>query len=177
VRIEKEGQLRRKFIHVHTGFFRCIYISNGIGKRKSNLLRCCGACFTNVISRYADRIPIWDFSLAIAHGICYQPHAGRGWENISSTRDILFQNIILDGTTQFSGSHALLFRDGDVRGKQNRGRRVDGHAGGNPIQWDVFKQSLHIFNGRNGNPYLPYFTQGNRVVRVVSNLGRQVESD
>ena len=65
----------------------------------------------------------------------------------------------------------------DVHRQQNARRRVDRHRRGDLLQRDLVEQLLHIVNGRNRNAHLPHFALRDRVVRVVADLGRQIEGD
>jgi len=97
VRIEKERQARRKFVDIQTCFYGSFDIGYAICQGKCYLLHGCRACFSNVISRNRNGIPVWNILRAIFECICDEPH-GRLWrEDIGSPGYVFFQDIILNG--------------------------------------------------------------------------------
>ncbi len=75
------------------------------------------------------------------------------------------------------GIGALAFRRGDVEREQPGGRRVDRHRGVHPIERDSLEERLHVLDVRDRHADLADFAARERVIRVVSGLGGQVEGD
>ena len=71
----------------------------------------------------------------------------------------------------------MAFANRHIQGQQDRGRGVDGHRGRNASQVDALEQPLHILDGINRYAHLAHFAYGQRMVRIQTNLGGQVESD
>ena len=70
-----------------------------------------------------------------------------------------------------------LLGDEFVEEEQERCRRVDGHGRRDFAERDVREEELHVrdrVDGHSGPPHLP---ERMRIVRVVAELGREVESD
>ena len=55
------------------------------------------------------------------------------------------------------------------------GRRIDGHRDGDVAQRDAAKQSLHVFERRDGDAALADFAVRHRVIGIVAHQGGQVE--
>ncbi len=72
---------------------------------------------------------------------------------------------------------ALTFCDRHVQRQQNDRRRVDGHRGRDAIERDVVEQRRDVFDRIDGDADLADFAGGQRMVRVVSHLRRQIEGD
>ena len=72
---------------------------------------------------------------------------------------------------------ALLFRDDEVHGPQNRGGRIDGHRDGGLLQVDAVEEDLHVLERVDGDAALADFAFALRVVGVVAHQRGQIEGD
>ena len=70
---------------------------------------------------------------------------------------------------------ALPPRHRHIQRQQNRPRRIDGHRCRNPRQINAREQPLHVFDRINRHPHLAHFPRRQRVVRIHSDLRRQIE--
>ena len=113
--------------------------------------------------------------LAITEDIRDQAHGVGRWKDIRPTGDVFFQDVILDRSTQGFYFHTLRFGDGDIHGKQDGCRCIDGHAGGNFSQGDLVEQGLHILQGGDRYPHFTHFTLRHGVIGIVTDLRGQVE--
>jgi len=69
----------------------------------------------------------------------------------------------------------LLFCNGGIERKQNRGGGVDRHRRRDTVQRDALEQRFHVFERINRHARFSHFSGGTRMIRVVSNLRRQIE--
>jgi hypothetical protein len=65
----------------------------------------------------------------------------------------------LCGAGKFFEVGALLFRDRNIKAKQNRGGRIDGHGSGNFFQWNPVKEHFHVFQGIDGHADLAHLAK------------------
>ena len=125
----------------------------------------------------ADRygVPLGHPLLAELHGIGDKAQARLGRINIGSARDVFLQNVVLDGSAKRFGGNTVLLRHRDVQGQQNGGGGVDGHRSGNLIQRNVLQQNFHVLDRSDGHSHAAHFTVHQGMIRVVANLGGQIE--
>ena len=76
-----------------------------------------------------------------------------------------------------AGGDALPPRDGDVEREQDDGRRVDGHRRRDAIERDAVEQRRHVLDRVDRDADPADFARGERMVRVVAHLRRQIEGD
>src|SRR5204863_148890 len=129
VRGKEERQPRRKGIDGKTGADRASDVFNGIAERERQLLDRGRAGFADVVSRDRDRIPIRHLVGTESKNLCYQRQARLGRINVGSAGDVLLEDVVLDGTTEFVARDPLFLSGHDVHGEQSRCGRVDRHRG------------------------------------------------
>jgi hypothetical protein len=108
-------------------------------------------------------------------GIGDQPHGGTRRENVLLLRDVLFQDVVLQGAGKLRPIDPLLLGHHQVHGPQDGGRRVDGHGDRHVAQRNAAEENLHVFERRNGRAALAHFAFAEGVVGVVAHQGGQVE--
>ena len=109
--------------------FDCRFdISDGVGEGKSDFLYRGGACFTDMVSAYADGVPFGNILGTVLEGIVNQTHRRTRREDVGAAGDIFFQNIVLDCASQLFRLNAVLFRNCHVHRQEHGGRSVDGHG-------------------------------------------------
>ena len=173
--IPEEGKTTSEGVNVKTSFQSCFYVRDTICNCECDFLRCCGTCFTDMVTGDRNCIPFWNVLRTIFEDISDQTH-GRFWrENVSTASCILFQNIILNCTHQFSGRYTLFFSYCDIHCQQNRRWSVDCHGCGYFAKVDAVEQDFHIFQGVNRNTYFTNFAFSYNIIRVITDLCRQVE--
>ena len=68
-----------------------------------------------------------------------------------------------------------LFGHGDIHGPDDRGRRIDGHGGGDLIDGQSVKEDLHVFQGVDGHPAFAAFPPGQGGIGVVAHQGGHIK--
>ena len=81
----------------------------------------------------------------------------------------------MDRAPQAGRLRALALGRRDVHRQQHRRRGVDGHAGAYFVQRDSLEEPLHFLQAEHRNAHAPHFAARQLVVRVVADLGGQVE--
>ncbi len=97
--------------------------------------------------------------------------------NVSAARDVLLEDVVLDGAGEFGDVGANAAGDGHVEREQNACRGVDGHRRRNAVERDVREEALHVFNGIDGDADFADFAESHGRVRVIADLRGQVEGD
>ena len=114
---------------------------------------------------------------AVGEEVGRDPHRRARRVDVVPARDVLLEDVVLDGAAQPVGGHALILRDELVEEQQQRGRRVDGHRRRDLAERDAVEQHLHVGERVDRDAGAPDLARGVRVVRVVAELRRQVECD
>ena len=122
---------------------------------RCDFLRCCGTCFTDVVTGDRNCIPFWNVLRTIFEDISDRTH-GRFWrENVSTASCILFQNIIFELYPSIQWKVHLVFSYCDIHCQQNRRWSVDCHGCGYFAKVDAVEQDFHIFQ-RSRSQHLLY---------------------
>ena len=175
--VEEEGNPRRELVDAESGSQRRIHISNGIRKSERDFLDRGGARLANVIAANRDRIPVRNVARAKGKRVGNQAQRRFWRKNVCATRDVLFQNIVLNRAVDFCEGHALLSGNRQVKAQQNRRGRVNCHRSRNFIEWNTFEQPQHVFQRIDRHADFAHFAGRQRIVRVQTNLGRQIKRD
>ena len=128
-----------------------------------------------MVAGNANHVPVGHFVSAILKNVRNQAHARIWREDIRPTRDVFFENVILDCAPQLLWLNALLLCYSNIHCQQYSRWGIDRHTSGNFIQRNSAKKCLHILKGGNRNAHLAHFAQRNRVIGIVTNLRGQVK--
>ena len=89
---------------------------------------------------------------------------GRGGRCSSRARDVLLEDVVLDGAAQGRAGHALLLGDELVKEQEQRGRRVDRHRRGDLAERDAVEQKAHVLERVDRDPGAADLAERVRVV-------------
>ena len=85
-------------------------------------------------------------------------------------------SVAFDLPTQMGyDADAPAARDRHVQREQDGRGGVDGHGGGDALEGDAVEKRLHVLQAVDGDAHPAHFAPGKGVVRVVADLGGQVE--
>jgi hypothetical protein len=90
-------------------------------------------------------------------------------------RDVLLEDVRLDGPAEGVARHVLVVADADVEREQHRRRRVDRHRGRDLVERDPVEQRLHVLERVDRHALTAHLTERASVVRVVAHQRRHVE--
>ena len=128
-----------------------------------------------MVARDRDRVPVGDFLGAVRENIRDQAHRRLRRIDIRAARNVLLQDVVLDGAAQLRDVRTLSFGDGDVHGQQDRRRGVDGHRGRDLVERNLVEELRHVSSDEIETPTLPTSPFRDGIVGIVADLGRQVE--
>jgi hypothetical protein len=152
-------------------------VGDSIREREGELLNRCRSGLADVVTGDRDRVPARQPLGAVGEQIGGQPHRGPRREDVVAAGDVLLEDVVLHGAAQALAAHALLLGDELVEKEQQRSRRVDRHRSRDLAEWDPVEEQRHVGDrvDRHAGPAdLPHRAL---VIRVVAELGRQVERD
>ncbi len=147
------------------------------GQREGQLLRRRGPGLLQVIGADVGRVPLRHPVDAVLVHLRGEPHAGRRREDVRAAGQVLLDDVVLRGAAQAALVDAALARQGDVEREQPHRGPVDRHRRVGAGQVDAVEQDAHVVERVDRHPDLADLGPGQRMVRRVAALGRQVERD
>ena len=177
VRVEEEGEPSTELIRREARLDGRLAVGNPVRKGESKLLHGGRAGLANVVAGDRDRVPARNPLVAIREEIGRDPHRRPRREDVVPARDVLLQDVVLGRPAKRLGRYALALGHQLVQEEQERCRRVDGHGRRDLAERDVREEELHVRDRVDGDSGPPHLPERMRIVRVVAELGRKVESD
>ena len=175
VRVPEEGQTTCKFVDFHAGFQCRFDVCDTVSDRESDFLCRSRTRFTDVVAGDRNRVPFRNVLRAVFKNVGDQTHRRFRREDVGAASRVFFQDVVLDRAAQLVRGYALFFRNGNVHRQENGRRSVDRHRCRNFTQVDLVEQDFHVGERIDRNAYFTNFAGTHRIVRVVTDLGRQVE--
>jgi hypothetical protein len=111
VAVEEEGQARREVVHREAGVERRLHVGHAVGQRERDLLHGRAALLAEVVAGDRDRVPARDLLAAVREQVGREPHRGLRRVDEVPPRDVLLEDVVLDGAAQLLGRDALLLAD------------------------------------------------------------------
>ena len=177
MRVEEERDALPERIDVETCVDRRLHVRSRMGQREGDLLDGGRSRFTNVVAADGNAVPLWQLALAEGNDVGDDAKRRPGRVDICAARDVFLEDVVLHRAGEGARSHALAFRDREVEREQDDRGGVDGHRRRHTIERNAVEERGHVFNRIDRHADASDFTGGERMVRVVSNLRRQVERD
>ena len=172
---EEEGEAGGKLVELEPGGETGFDVGDGVRHGEADLLRRCAAGLAHVVAADADRVPGRQLIFAVGKDIGDKPDGGAGREDVGAAGDVLLQDVVLRGAADLSQVSALPLGHRHVEREQDRCRGVDRHRRRHLLERNAVEQRLHVAQRADRDAYLADFALRQRVVRVVADLGRQVE--
>ena len=154
-----------------------LHVGDGVGEGERDLLHRRRARLADVIAADRNRVPLRHLALAEREDVGDDAQRRPRRIDVGAARDVLLQDVVLDGAGELRGRHALPLADGHVERQQDDGGGVDGHRRRHAVERDAVEQRRHVVDRVDGDADATDLARGQRVVRVVADLGRQVEGD
>ncbi len=88
-----------------------------------------------------------------------------------------FEDVVLDGASEFFRRHALLFGGGDIERQHREHGAVHGHRHRHLIERNAGKQRAHVVDRIDGDARHADVAGDARMIAVVAAMGGEVESD
>ena len=175
VRVEEEREPLAERVHVEPGVDAGLDVGDAVRKRERHLLHGRRARLADVIPADRDRVPLRHLALAERDDVGDDPERGARRIDVGAARDVLLQDVVLDRAGQLTCVNALSASDGHVQRQQDDRRRVDGHRRRHAVERDAVEQRGHVLDRVDGDADPADLAGGQRMVRVVADLRRQVE--
>ncbi len=147
------------------------------GEREGRLLHRARAGLLQMIGAQVDRVPLGHLRASEGDRVGGQPQRRLRREDIGPAREIFLDDVVLRRALQGGARHALLVGQRRIERQQPRRRRIDRHRGVHPVERQALEQHAHVADMRDRHAHLADLAASERIVAVVTGLGRQVESD
>src|SRR3954467_2001648 len=100
VAVEEERQAGREVVDLQAGVERRLHVRHPARERERDLLHRAAALLAEVVAGDADRVPPGDVLPAVGEQVRGQPHRRPGREDEVPARDVLLEDVVLDGAAQ-----------------------------------------------------------------------------
>ncbi len=175
MRVEEEGQSRRERVDVEAALEARLDEREPVGQGERKLLRGVRAGLADVVSGDRDRVHERHVLGAPLDHVDDEPHRRVRREDPLLLRDVLLEDVRLDGSTERCERHSLLLADARVEREQHRGRAVDRHRRRDLAERDAGEERLHVGERVDRDALAADLAERARMVGVVAHQRRHVE--
>ena len=173
--LKKNDSRGAKVVHVEAGSDGSLHVGEAVGQREGQLLGGSGAGLADVVAGDGDGMPPGHRRSGEPDQIGDQAHRRPGREDVLLLGLVLLQDVVLNGAAESGPAHAVLLGHRDVHGHGNGGWTVDGHRGGDLVQFYAREQVLHVGQAVHRNSCSADFADRPLVVGVAAHEGGHVE--
>ena len=138
--VEEERDPRRHLVDRQPGRYAGLQVGDPVGQGEGHLLDSVRSRLADVVAADADAVPARQLVPAEGQDVRGQPHRGRGRIDVRSARDVLLEDVVLDGARERRARDAALVRHRHVEREQDGGGGVDGHRGRDPLERQALEQ-------------------------------------
>jgi hypothetical protein len=178
VRVEEERKPRRELVHVQPPRDCLLDVGEAVLEREGELLLGGGAGLADVVAGDGDGVPARHLPRAPLDHVAAQAHGGVDGEAPLLLRDVLLEDVGLDGAGQARARGGVLrigLGGGDVEGEHDGGGRVDGHRHGHLAEIDAGEERLHVVERVDGGALAADLAERALMVGVVAHERGHVE--
>ena len=129
VHVEEERQALGELLDIAAAAAQFFDVRQTVGQGVRHFLGRRGARVAHVGAGNTDGVEARRNVIRIQYRIGDQPHRRAHRKDPGAARDILLQDVVLNGPGEFLARHALLVGDRQVHRIDDRGRAVDGEGG------------------------------------------------
>ena len=176
VRVPEEGETARKVVDVESRLDGGIDVGDAVGNRKGDFLGSRRAGFADMVARDGNGVPLRYVLRAVSEDVGDEAHGRARREDVGAASRILLEDIILNRARELVCGHALLLGNGDVHRQKHGSRGVDRHGRRDLAEIDLVEEGLHVSERIDRHADLADLAFGNRIIGVVADLRRQIES-
>ena len=175
MRVEEEGDPRREGIDRQAPCDCRLDVRDSVGEGEGHLLYSGRARLADVVAGDRDRVPTGHLAPAELEDVGRDLERRSRREYVGAPGRILLQQVVLDGAGQVAPRDPVLARNREEKSEQDGSGRVDGHGDRHPVERKTLGEQSHVLDRRDGDPRLSDLAASQRVVGVVTHLGRQIE--
>ncbi len=173
---QKKRDTRREAVDIQARADAGAQVFQAVGQGVGKLQIGRGTGFLHVIAADADAVEFRHLRRGVAEDIADDPHGAFRRIDVRVADHELFENVVLDGSAELFGRHALLFGRHDVERHDGQDGAVHGHRYGHLVERDLVEENLHVQHGIDGHAGFADIADHALVVRIVAAVGGQIES-
>ncbi len=173
----EERQTRSKCVNSQASFNTGTDIIPAVSQSVSHFNIIGSTSFLHMIAGNRNAVKLRHILRCESENIADNSHRRRRGINISVTNHELFQNIVLDSTSQNLLRNTLLFSSQNIESQNRQNSAVHGHRYGHLIQRNAREQDFHIQNGVYSNTGFANVAYNTLVIGVITTVGCQVKSN
>ena len=152
----EEAEARREAVDIQAGRDARADVLEAVGQRVAQLDIGGGAGFLHVVAADRNAVELRHFRGAVAENVADDVHRGPRRIDVGVADHELFQNVVLNGSAELRGRHALLFGRHDVEGHDGQHRAVHGHGNRHLAERDLVEEDLHVLDRIDGHAGLAH---------------------
>ena len=171
----EEAQARREGVDIQAGRDARADVFDAVGQGVAQLDIGGGPGLLHVIAADRDAVELGHVRGRVAEDVADDVHGGPRRIDVGVAHHELFQNVVLNGSGELGGRHALLFGRHDVEGHDRQDRAVHGHGNRHLAERDLVEEDLHVLHRIDGHAGLAHVADDALVVRIVAAMGGQIE--
>ena len=128
---------RREGVDIHARRDGRLHVGDAVRQGEGDLLHGRRAGLADVVARDGDGVPVGQVCRAVGEGVDDEAHGRPRRVDVGAPRDVLLQDVVLDGAADLLARHALLLGDQLVEQQQDGAGGVDGHGRRDRVQREV----------------------------------------
>ena len=168
VAVEEERQARREVVDPQPALERRFDVRHPVGDRERQLLDRGRTRLADVVAADRHGVPAGHLARPEFDGVGDEAHRRLGREQELLLGDELLEDVVLGRPLEAVARDAGLLGGHDVHRPDRRGRAVDRHRGGDPVERQAVEQDLHVGQARDADAARPELALGLRIVAVVA---------
>ncbi|MPM06135.1 hypothetical protein SDC9_52431 [bioreactor metagenome] len=171
----EKRKTRRKLVNRNAGFDAGSQIFKSVGQRVCHFDIGRSTGFLHVISADGNAVELGHKLRRVFEDIGNDFHRRHRRINVRVPHHEFLQNVVLNGSGQLFGFHALFFGCNNVEGHHGQYCTVHGHRHRHFAQRNLIEQNFHIFHRIDCHTGFSDITKHALVVAVVTSVCCQVE--
>ncbi len=175
VRVEEETQPRAELVDVEAAAAGPLHVLDAVIDGEGQFLQGRGSGFADVVTADGNGVEARGELGAELEGVNHQAHARRRGIDVLLLRDVLLENVVLDGAGNLLPVGALFFRHHQVHGPEHAGGGVDGHRDGGLFEIDAVEQDFHVLQRVDSDAALAHLAFAGRMIGIVAHQRGQIE--
>jgi len=150
VGVEEVGEAWGEGVDVEASYEACFDIFHAVAEGEGEFLWGVGAGFADVVAGDGDGVPFGEVLGLELDGVYDEFYGCFWWVDELVLRMELFEDVVLECTSEGVPGDVELFGHGEVHGPDDACGAVDGLGDGDGVDGDVFVETVHVFDGVDG---------------------------
>ena len=166
VGVEEVGEAWGEGVDVHASYEAGLDIFHAVAEGEGEFLWGRGAGFSDVVAGDGDGVPFWEVLGLELDGVDDEFDGCFWWIDEFVLCVELFEDVVLECASEGVPGDVALFGHGEVHGPDDTCGAVDCLGDGDGVDGDVFVETVHVFDGVDGDAAFSDFANREHVIGV-----------